>query len=57
MKKLFLIRHSKSSWSDLSLEDFERPLNKRGKKDAPFMGNILKKNDIFVGNVIIIDLK
>ncbi len=38
MKYLYLIRHAKSSWSDLSLSDFDRPLNKRGKRDAPFMG-------------------
>lgn len=37
MKKLFLIRHAKSSWSDPSCSDFQRGLNKRGKKDAPFM--------------------
>lgn len=39
MKYLYLIRHAKSSWSDLSLSDFDRPLNKRGKRDAPFMGS------------------
>jgi phosphohistidine phosphatase len=37
MKKLFLIRHAKSSWSDPAVSDFYRTLNKRGKKDAPFM--------------------
>lgn len=41
MKKLFLIRHGKSSWKNLSLDDFDRPLNKRGKNDAPLMGSIL----------------
>lgn len=41
MKYLYLIRHAKSSWSDLSLNDFDRPLNKRGKRDAPFMGERL----------------
>ncbi|MFK7906993.1 MAG: histidine phosphatase family protein [Chitinophagales bacterium] len=43
MKTLYLIRHAKSSWKDLSLEDIERPLNKRGKKDAPLIGQYLKK--------------
>lgn len=38
MKKVYLIRHAKSSWKDFSLDDFERPLNKRGKSDAPLMG-------------------
>ena len=41
MKKLIIIRHSKSSWKDLSLEDFHRPLNKRGKTDGPIMANFL----------------
>jgi len=45
MKYLYLIRHAKSSWSDLSLSDFERPLNKRGKRDAPFMGERLASFD------------
>jgi len=43
MKKIFLIRHAKSYWGDQSLSDFDRPLNKRGKSDAPFMGKILKE--------------
>jgi phosphohistidine phosphatase len=37
MKQLYLIRHAKSSWKDSSLRDIDRPLNKRGKRDAPFM--------------------
>ena len=41
MKKLYLIRHAKSSWSNPGLPDIERPLNKRGKRDAPFMGKLL----------------
>ncbi len=42
MKRLYLIRHAKSSWKDSSLADFERPLNKRGKRNAPFMGKRLQ---------------
>ncbi len=41
MKTLYLIRHAKSSWDDPSLTDFDRPLNNRGKKDAPKMGKQL----------------
>ena len=41
MKSIWLIRHAKSSWKDISLRDFERPLNSRGKRDAPFMGQKL----------------
>jgi len=36
-KTLYLLRHAKSSWEDLTLDDFDRPLNKRGKHDAPMM--------------------
>ncbi len=41
MKQLLICRHAKSSWKDLSLADFDRPLNKRGKRDAPLMGKKL----------------
>jgi len=37
MKKLTLVRHAKSSWNDTVLADRERPLNKRGLRDAPVM--------------------
>ncbi len=54
MKILYIIRHSKSSWEDICLDDFDRPLNNRGKKDAPFMGEKLKekniKPDIFISS-------
>lgn len=43
MKCIYLIRHAKSDWNN-NLADFERPLNKRGKKDAPFMG--IKLNEL-----------
>ncbi len=43
MRELILIRHAKSDWSKILLDDFERPLNKRGEKNAPFMAKILKK--------------
>jgi len=46
LKKLILIRHSKSSWENGSISDKERPLNSRGKKAAPFMAEILKKKNI-----------
>jgi len=41
MKTLHLLRHAKSSWDDASLSDRERGLNKRGKRDAPRMGQAL----------------
>jgi len=46
MKTLYLVRHAKSYWGDQSTPDFDRPLNQRGKKDAPFMGNILNDKKI-----------
>jgi len=45
-KILLLLRHAKSSWKKLNIPDHDRPLNKRGKKDAPKMGKILKELDI-----------
>jgi phosphohistidine phosphatase len=45
MKRLTLLRHAKSSWKDPELADFDRPLNKRGKRDAPLMGERLAGRD------------
>ena len=45
MKTLFLVRHAKSSRDDPSLPDRERPLDDRGKRDAPKMGKRLAKRD------------
>jgi phosphohistidine phosphatase len=48
MKRVIIVRHAKSSWDDASIPDFERPLNDRGKHDAPEMAKRLaeKKVDI-----------
>lgn len=46
MKTLYLIRHAKSSWDDALQSDFDRPLNKRGKKDAPNMARRLKEKRV-----------
>ncbi len=43
MKKIFLIRHAKSSWDSPALRDIERPLNERGLSDAPFMAKVAKE--------------
>lgn len=51
MKRVYLIRHSKSSWSDPSLSDFERPLNNRGNNDAPMMAEKMREK---VGSVDLI---
>lgn len=41
MKKLFVIRHAKSSWANMGQDDFDRPLNDRGERDAPVMAKRL----------------
>lgn len=46
MKTLYIIRHAKSSWKDSSLDDFDRPLNKRGQRDAPLMGKRLQEQKV-----------
>ena len=46
MKTLFLVRHAKSSRDDPSLPDRDRPLDDRGKQDAPMMGKRLVKRDV-----------
>jgi phosphohistidine phosphatase len=46
MKTIYLVRHAKSSWDDSDLTDFERPLNERGKRDAPAMAERLKEKNI-----------
>lgn len=46
MKTLYIMRHGKSSWDHDALSDFERPLNERGKKTAPFMGGLMRRRDL-----------
>lgn len=46
MKTLYVIRHAKSSWEDPDKADFDRPLNDRGKRDAPRMGKRLKERGV-----------
>jgi len=41
VKTLYLLRHAKSSWTDSSLRDFDRPLNERGRAAAPLIGKHL----------------
>jgi phosphohistidine phosphatase len=54
MKTLILVRHAKSDWQDVTLDDFDRPLNARGKTDAPVMAERLRKRgivpDLFVSS-------
>mgnify|MGYP003930315221 FL=1 len=48
MKALILARHAKSSWKDRGLPDRLRPLNKRGRRDAPIMGRRLAEQGVEV---------
>jgi phosphohistidine phosphatase len=52
MKSILLVRHAKSSWDSPTMQDFDRPLNDRGNRDAPMMANRLLERkagiDIFV---------
>lgn len=41
MKRILILRHAKSSWTDPNLSDFERPLNGRGLRTAPSMGKLI----------------
>ncbi|CAN5300469.1 histidine phosphatase family protein [soil metagenome] len=54
MKTLLLIRHAKSDWNDFDLADIDRPLNQRGKEDAPEMAerirNRISKIDAFISS-------
>lgn len=53
-KILYLVRHAKSSWKDISLADVERPLNKRGRRNSPDMGRRMltqgHKPDLFISS-------
>ena len=54
MKTLYIVRHAKSSWKYEGIDDIDRPLKKRGIKDAHMMSEILKETidrpDVFVSS-------
>ena len=52
MKTVLLIRHAKSSWDNIGEADIDRPLNERGKKDAPEMAKRIKKRDLKIDGFI-----
>lgn len=52
MKTIYFVRHAKSSWEDARLRDFQRPLNKRGLRDAPFMGKLLHAKGLAPDRII-----
>jgi len=51
-KTLLLLRHAKSSWKDSSLNDHDRPLNKRGRHDAPRMGRLLRDERLVPDRIV-----
>lgn len=46
MKTLLIMRHAKSGWDDPTLSDHDRPLNDRGKRDAPRMGQLIESEGL-----------
>jgi phosphohistidine phosphatase len=46
MKSLLILRHAKSSWKEVGLSDHDRPLNKRGRHDAPKIGRLIRKKGL-----------
>jgi phosphohistidine phosphatase len=57
MKTLLLLRHAKSSWKNESLDDHDRPLNERGKKEAPKMGQLLLEEHLLPDIILSSDAK
>lgn len=51
-RELFILRHAKSDWASGYTQDIERPLNKRGRKDAPRLGAWMREHYLYPGSVI-----
>ena len=52
MKRIYFIRHAKSSWKDMDLADHDRPLNARGERDAPAMAAALAQRGVSPDGII-----
>ena len=52
MKTLLILRHAKSSWAEPAVSDHNRPLNNRGKRDAPRMGQLIKDEGLLPDLVV-----
>lgn len=52
MKTLYLMRHAKPSWKDETINDIDRPLNKRGESDAPFMSQVILQKRVLPDEII-----
>lgn len=55
MKELLVIRHAKSSWQNPWEDDFDRPLNDRGRRDAPFMADEILKRGVSIDALVTSD--
>jgi phosphohistidine phosphatase len=51
-RELFILRHAKSDWSGGASQDSERPLNKRGRKDAPRIGAWMREHYLYPGTIL-----
>ena len=52
MRTLYLLRHAKSSWKDPGLQDFDRPLNGRGREAAPLVGKFIRGRKLRVDLIV-----
>lgn len=52
MKKLYLLRHAKSSWADAGLRDYDRPLNERGRREAEAMGGFFQEQSFKIDRIL-----
>jgi phosphohistidine phosphatase len=52
LKTLLLLRHAKSSWAEAGRADHDRPLNARGLRDAPRMGELLRDEGLEPDGVV-----
>jgi len=52
MKTAYFARHAKSNWNEAGISDFDRPLNNRGREDAPHMASYLQKADYTIDQII-----
>ena len=53
MLELYVMRHAKSSWEDINLEDYKRPLNKRGKKNAKMICEFFVKKKYYFDYILV----
>lgn len=57
MRTVLILRHAKSSWKNANLSDHDRPLNRRGERDAPRMGRLLREEMLTPDLIISSDAK